>query len=57
MVEKKAVIYARDVANPDTEGEETLYLLDKWGQFDEALQVEADVNLGQNFLKDVTKMY
>ena len=43
MVDKQAaVIFARDVANV-TEDEPTLYLLDKWGQLDEALQTEADV--------------
>ena len=43
MVEKKAaVIFARDVQNV-TEDEPILYLLDKWGDFDEALQAEADV--------------
>ena len=44
MVKKKAVIYAREVANVDTDDDEpTLYLLDKWKDFDEALQAEADV--------------
>ena len=43
MVEKKAaVIFARDVPNV-TEDEPILYLLDKWGDFEEALQAEADV--------------
>ena len=43
MVEKQAaVIFARDVANV-TEDEPVLHLLDKWGDFDEALQAEADV--------------
>ena len=43
MVKKKAaVIFARDVANV-TEDERVLYLLDKWGDFDEALQADADV--------------
>ena len=42
MVEQKAVIFARDVAN-ETEDEPILYLLDKWKDFDVALQAEADV--------------
>ena len=43
MVEKRAaVIFAREVPNI-TEDEPILYLLDKWGDFDEALQAEADV--------------
>ena len=43
MSEKKAVvIFARDVPNV-TEDEPILYLLDKWTDFDEALQAEADV--------------
>ena len=43
MVEKKAaVIFARDVANV-TEDEPILYLRDKWAEFDEALQADADV--------------
>ena len=43
MVEKKAaVIFAREVPNV-TEDEPILYLLDKWGDFDEALQADADV--------------
>ncbi len=42
MLEKRAVIYAREVANV-TEDEPIMYLLDKWGDFDEALQADADV--------------
>ena len=39
---KAAVIFARDVPNV-TEDEPIMYLLDKWGDFDQALQADADV--------------
>ena len=39
---RAAVIFARDVPNV-TEDEPILYLLHKWGDFDEALQGDADV--------------
>ena len=43
MVEKKAaVIFARDVQNVP-EDEPILYLRDKWADFDQSLQTDADV--------------
>ena len=43
MVKKKAAIYAREVANVEIDDEPTMYLLDKWKDFDEALRADAEV--------------
>ncbi len=40
---KKAVIYAREVPEPEPDPERFIYILDKWDELEKALGADADV--------------